>query len=553
MSEANWFWHAIYAFFSLNKFKAGLSWGSVKKKKMENLEEQRACLESPLVSQGNQFESQEGFSKDEILAEVKKQLLLSGPLVLVNFLIFALQAISVMFVGHLGNLALSGASMATSFASVTGFSLLRGMASALDTFCGQSYGAKQDHKLGIHLQRALIVLLLVSIPLAFIWANAGDILLFFGQDSEISAEAGQYARFMLPSIFGFAIQECHIRFLQTQNNVVPMMVISGFTTLLHILNCWILVFESGFGNKGAALANTFSYWINALLLVLYVRISPSCKKTWTGYSKEAFYGIPEFLRLSIPSAIMHSLEVWSFEMMVLLSGLLPNPKLETSVLAISLNTCATIYMIPLGLSAAVSTRASNELGAGRPRAAYLAVCVAVFMVATEGILAATIMILGRKFWGYSYSKDVQVVKYVGEMLLLIAASHFFDGIQSVLTGAARGSGWQKTGAWINLGADYLTGIPCSIILAFVSHLGGKGLWTGLMVALFVQTSSLAIVTLSTNWEQEVKLFCQLKPCIYLYVCIYYSLLSSNSNSIFSMCWQRKLLTEFIAQQILRMQ
>ena len=178
------------------------------------------------------------------------------------------------------------------------------MAGALDTFCGQSYGAKQYQMLGIHLQRAMIVLLLVSILLAFIWANTGDILLFFGQDPEISAEAGQYARFMLPSIFGFAIQECHIRFLQTQNNVVPMMVISGFTTLLHILVCWSLVFKSGLGSKGAALANTFSYWINALLLILYVRISPSCKKTWTGYSKEAFYGIPKFLRLSIPSAIM---------------------------------------------------------------------------------------------------------------------------------------------------------------------------------------------------------------------------------------------------------
>ncbi|MBA0633246.1 hypothetical protein Godav_001869, partial [Gossypium davidsonii] len=238
--------------------------------------------------------------------------------------------------------------------------------------------------LGIHLQGSLLVLLTASIPLAFIWANAASILLFLKQDPEIAAEAGKYARFMLPSIFGFAIQECHIRFLQAQNNVVPMMIISGFTTLLHILVCWILVFKSGLGNKGAALANAFSYWTNALLLVLYVRTSPSCKKTWTGYSMEAFYGIRKFLKLSIPSAIMLSLEIWSFEMMVLLSGLLPNPKLETPVLAISLNTSSTIFMIPLGLSAAVS-------------------------------------------------KDEQVVKYVGQMLLLIAASHLIDGIQSVLT------------------------------------------------------------------------------------------------------------------------
>ncbi|KAK8319507.1 hypothetical protein V6Z12_A13G247800 [Gossypium hirsutum] len=432
---------------------------------MENLEEQRDCLESPLIPQ-----SQQGFAKDEILGEVKKQLLLAGPLVSVNFLVFALQLISVMFVGHLGKLPLSGASMATSFASVTGFSLLRGMASALDTFCGQSFGAKQYHMLGIHLQGSLLVLLTASIPLAFIWTNAPSILLFFGQDPEIAAEAGKYARFMLPSIFGFAIQECHIRFLQAQNNVVPMMIISGFTTLLHILVCWILVFKSGLGNKGVALANAFSYWTNALLLVLYVRTSPSCKKTWTGYSMEAFYGILKFLKLSIPSAIMLSLEIWSFEMMVLLSGLLPNPKLETSVLAISLNTCSTIYMIPLGLT----------------------ICVTLLMVVTEGTLMGTVMISGRKYWGYLYSKDEQVVKYVGQMLLLIAASHLIDGIQSVLTGVARGCGWQKIGAWINL-----------VVLAFVYHLGGEGLWTGLIVALFVQAICLAIVTLNIKWEEEI--------------------------------------------------
>ncbi|KAG4113315.1 hypothetical protein ERO13_D13G215800v2 [Gossypium hirsutum] len=436
----------------------------------ENLEEQRDCLESPLIPQ-----SQQGFAKDEILGEVKKQLLLAGPLVSVNFLVFALQLISVMFVGHLGNLPLSGASMATSFASVTGFSLLKGMASALDTFCGQSFGAKQYHMLGIHLQGSLLVLLTASIPLAFIWANAASILLFFGQDPEIAAEAGKYARFMLPSIFGFAIQECHIRFLQAQNNVVPMMIISGFTTLLHILVCWILVFKSGLGNKGAALANAFSYWTNALLLVLYVRTSPSCKKTWTGYSMEAFYGILKFLKLSIPSAIM-----------------------------LSLNTCSTIYMIPLGLSAAVSTRASNELGAGRPRAARLAICVTLLMVVTEGTVIGTVMISGRKYWGYLYSKDEQVVKYVGQMLLLIAAAHLIDGIQSVLTGVARGCGWQKIGAWINLGAYHLIGTPCSVLLAFVYHLGGKGLWTGLIVALFVQAVCLAIVTLNIKWEEEAK-------------------------------------------------
>lgn len=471
---------------------------------MEREERAHQDLECPLIHYSQESEFQSKRQWDNVKIEVKKQLALAGPLMTVNLLINCLQVISVMFVGHLGELALSGATMATSFASVTGFSLLQGMASALDTFCGQSYGAKQYHMLGIHQQRAMLVLLLAACPLACIWANAGHILKFLGQDPEISTEAGLYARFMIPSIFAYALLQCHVRFLQSQNNVFPMMFSAGFTTLLHLLTCWVLVFKSGLGNKGAALANAISYWINLLLLAIYVRVSPSCKETWKGFSKESLNDIPKFLKLAIPSAVMICLEIWSFEMMVLLSGLLPNPKLETSVLSISLNTCSMVYMIPLGLSGATSIRVSNELGAGRPYAARLASQIAMFLVSTEGILAATIMILGRNLWGYCYSSEEKVVRYVGEMLLLVAASHVLDGMQSVLSGTARGCGWQKIAAVVNLGAYYLLGLPFGIILAFVFHIGGKGLWTGIIVALFAQALLLLVVALRTDWEKEAK-------------------------------------------------
>ncbi|CAL5420596.1 unnamed protein product [Camellia sinensis] len=66
----------------------------------------------------------EGIKKDDSLTELKKQLSLAGPIVAMNLLLYCLHVISVMFVGHLGELPLSGASIATSFASVTSFSLL---------------------------------------------------------------------------------------------------------------------------------------------------------------------------------------------------------------------------------------------------------------------------------------------------------------------------------------------------------------------------------------------------------------------------------------------
>jgi len=67
-----------------------------------------------------------------------------------------------------------------------------GMASALETLCGQAYGAKQYHLFGIQLQRAIFALFCVSIPLAMIWANMGNILAALGQDPLISIEAGKY-------------------------------------------------------------------------------------------------------------------------------------------------------------------------------------------------------------------------------------------------------------------------------------------------------------------------------------------------------------------------
>ncbi|XP_061991490.1 protein DETOXIFICATION 16-like isoform X4 [Rosa rugosa] len=374
-------------------------------------EEQSAGLESPVIPvlpQEHALQSTKGrFTKGELFGELKKQLLLAGPLVSSNFLLFGMQVISVMYVGHLGELSL-------------------------------------------------------------------------------------------------AVQQCHSRFLQTQNNVVPMIATTGIATLVHLLLCWLLIYKTSLGYRGAAVAISISYWINALLLVVYIRVSPSCIHTWTGFSKEAFHGIPNFIRLSIPSAIMISLEIWSFEMMVPLSGFLPNPQLETSVLSISLNTSSMIYMIPLAFAGAASTRVSNQLGAGQPRLARLAVGVALCIVVTEGIVAAAILILGRKVWGYCYSSEKEVVSYVGQMLILVAVSHFFDGLQSVLSGIIRGSGQQKIGAYVNLGAYYLMGIPTALLLAFVFHIGGKGLWMGIIVALFVQALSLAIIILFTDWEKEVK-------------------------------------------------
>ncbi|KDP34992.1 hypothetical protein JCGZ_09280 [Jatropha curcas] len=463
---------------------------------------EKSDLGSSLIISSSQEEEEGCCLRGDFIEEAKKQLWLAGPLIAVSLLQYCLELISLMFVGHLGELALSGASMATSFASVTGFSVLLGMGSALETLCGQAFGAKQYHLLGVHTQRAMLTLLTMSIPLSFIWYFTTTIFIILGQDHDISTGAGTYNRWMIPSLFAFALLQCLNKFLQTQNNVFPMMISSGITALLHIFLCWVLVFKSNLGIKGAALAITISNWINVILLAIYIKFSQDCMKTWTGFTKEALHDIFSFVKLAIPSAIMICLEYWSFDMVVLLSGLLPNPKLETSVLSISLNTCWTVYMISVGLGAAISTRVSNELGAGRAQRARLALRVMIIISLSEGALVGITTILVRQVWGKLYSNEEPVISYVANMMPLLALSDFLDGFQCVLSGAARGCGWQNLCAWINLGAYYVIAIPSALLFAFGLQIGGMGLWMGIICGLLVQVVALVTVNSCTNWEQE---------------------------------------------------
>ena len=179
-----------------------------------------------------------------------------------------------------------------------------GTASALETLCGQAYGAKLYGKLGIQMQRAMFVLLILSVPLSIIWANTEQILVLVHQDKSIASVAGSYAKYMIPSLFAYGLLQCINRFLQAQNNVFPVFVCSGITTCLHLLLCWLFVLKTGLGYRGAALAISVSYWFNVILLSCYVKFSPSCSHSWTGFSKEAFQELYDFSKIAFPSAVM---------------------------------------------------------------------------------------------------------------------------------------------------------------------------------------------------------------------------------------------------------
>ncbi|KAM0933273.1 putative multi antimicrobial extrusion protein [Dioscorea sansibarensis] len=241
------------------------------------------------------------------------------------------------------------------------------------------------------------------------------------------------------------------KFLQSQSLILPVLL-SSIATL-----CWFMVFRSGLGNASVALSISITYWLNIFILAVYNKYSDSCKPTRAPFSLKAFKGINKFLQFAVPSAVMICLEWWSFELLILLSGLLPNPKLETSVLS-------------------VCTRISNELGARNPNEAHLVVRVVLLITITEAVIVSTTIFALHYILGYAYSNEKEVIDYVTEMAPLLCISVIMDSLQGVLSGVARSCGWQHVGGYINFGAFYLFGIHVAIVLAFVIHLRGKGLW-----------------------------------------------------------------------------
>ena len=81
-----------------------------------------------------------------------------------------------------------------------------------------------------------------------------------------------------------------------------------------------------------------------------------------------------------------------------------------------------------------STRVSNELGAGNPRAAYRAVYVALVVATCEAIVVCTTLMSLRNVLGRAYSNDKEVIEYISTLMPVLAASSVLDSFQGLLTG-----------------------------------------------------------------------------------------------------------------------
>lgn len=178
-----------------------------------------------------------------------------------------------------------------------------GMASALETLCGQAYGAKQYNMLGVYLQRSWIVLLITSMFLLPLLIFTTQILKIFGQDEIIADIGGEIGHWLIAVLFSLIPSFTCQMFLQAQSKNVIITYLAAFSIAIHLLLSWLLTVKYKFGIPGAMFSTVLAYWIPNIGQLAFVMCG-GCRQTWKGFSSLAFKDLWPVIKLSVSSGVM---------------------------------------------------------------------------------------------------------------------------------------------------------------------------------------------------------------------------------------------------------
>ncbi|KAJ8766197.1 hypothetical protein K2173_021714 [Erythroxylum novogranatense] len=440
---------------------------------------------------------------EQVFMELKTQRRISLPLLAMNLTWFAKIVITTIFLGRLGKLPLAGGALGFTFANVTGFSVLNGLCGAMEPICGQAYGAKNFRLLHKTLLMAIFLLLLVTLPISFLWLKVDKILIHFGQQEDISLVAKNYLFFLLPDLVITSLLSPLKAYLSSQGATLPIMFSSALAMTFHVpINMLLARVE---GLKGVSMATWITDLVVVILLALYVLIVENRKG---GHWKEGGWteqGVGDWLRLLKlcgPCCLTTCLEWWCWEILVLLTGRLPNAKEAVGVLAIVLNFDYLLFSVMLSLATCASTRVSNELGANRASLAKQSAYVTLALSVLSGCIGSLVMVGSRGTWGSLFTHDKGIIRGVKKMMLLMGLLEVVNFPLAVCGGIVRGTARPWLGMYANVGGFYLLALPLAVVLAFRTALGLGGLLIGFLFGTSICLMLLVFFIARIDWEVE---------------------------------------------------
>jgi multidrug resistance protein, MATE family len=387
-----------------------------------------------------------------------------------------------------------------------------GLLLGLDTFVAQAHG-RGDIRDARHSLVNGFFLALVLTPILMLTVLLWPMLMRrFGVSPELIQPMQPFLWALnwgtLPLLCYFAIR----RYLQAVHVVNPIMFALVSANLVNLVGDWVLIY----GHLGfPAMGITGSGWSTCIariymVIVLLITLASVESKRRVG-DRTGNFGFDwnrvwALLKLGAPAATQILLEVGAFSAATALIAKLGPVPLSGHEIAI--NCAALTFMVPLGISSAAAVRVGHQLGKGNPTRAHLAGWSAILLGAGFMTSTGLVFVTLSKPIARLFTPDPTVVRVGASLLLVAAAFQLFDGLQTVATGALRGSGDTRTPMLANLVAYWFIGLPFGYLLCFRFGLGAFGIWIGLCIGLMIIGSALLL-----TWHRRLrsKAFVALTP------------------------------------------
>ncbi|KAH6892589.1 mate-domain-containing protein [Thelonectria olida] len=403
----------------------------------------------------------------------------SGPLIMTYLLQYSATVITTIVAGHLSPDDLGAASIGLTTMNIIGYSVMEGMATALDTLCAQAYGSGRLTNVGLHVQRMLVLMTVCMVPIGTFWLCSPWILPLVVNQPQLAVKAGHFLQVSLIGLPGYAFFEAGKRFLQVQGDFKAGTIVLLICTPVNAFLSWLFTIKLDLGLPGAALAQALANNLRPLLLFLYIMLFGQWSfKCWGGWSREAFRSWGILLRLSTAGTAVNIAEWLAFEILTISTSYIDTDHLAAQTILTTISIVS--WHVPFSVGVAISTRMGTFVGGGLIHLARREAALSAMIFLGIGVVDGLVIFFLRDRLTPLFSNDDEVVKIAIRTMLSVAAFQIIDAIISGCNAMLRGLGRQSVAAWIVLAVNYLGAVPFAMWLELGSP-GMKldGLWMGL--------------------------------------------------------------------------
>lgn len=420
-------------------------------------------------------------------AHLRQTITLGAPIVLAQLALMGQNVIDALLAGRLGADVLAAVAVG---ASVWGFALVMtiGLQTALSPTIAQLRGANRSSEIPAVARQGLWTALIASVFAVCIMLAGPLLFAHIGVDPQIAQGAREFLHGVIWGAPALALFSGLRNYTEAMGLTRPSLYFSllGLACLGPI--AWVLMFgKFGFPEMrayGSGVATAIVNWIQALALLWYVARHPVL-----GFSGQVVrFAAPDaqiiagLLRLGLPISLAWSMEAGLFQACALLVARFGES--WTAAHQVAINVASLTFMVPLGLSMAVTVRVGHALGSGSSVDVRRAAGAGLLIGISTQALACSMMAFGGAFIAGLYlPNDPLVAATAASLLLLAAIFQFPDGIQVLCAGALRGLKDTLVPTICTIIAYWLVAFPLAYYWCFTLGKGVPSLWWGFTVGL----------------------------------------------------------------------